>query len=224
MLRLALLVLAGALLSLDRIQAFQVMVSRPIVAATLLGWWAGAPMEGAAIGAAFEFLYAGRLPVGSNVPPCDTLAAIGAAGILVLIPGFTGWGNAGLAAALALPLAEWGRVLDVWLRRVNGRIAARIDALVGAGDLSYVEPAMWLSLSIAGLAYALSLLFFYLTSTLVVLIVGRLAPWADQAFSLFLAGLPLVGLAESTATLDLRRYAGWAAAGLAAGIAVLLVL
>lgn len=224
MLEFALLVIAGALASLDRTQAFQVMLSRPIVAATLIGWWAGATAEGAAIGAAFEFLYAGRLPVGSNIPPCDTLAAIGAAGLLVLVDGFTGWGHAGLAAALALPLAEWGRVLDVWIRRMNGRIAERIDALVAAGDLSYVEPAMWLSLTLTFVAYAVTLTLFFLIATLVILFVGKQPAWLDQAFALFLAGLPLVGLAESTATLDLRRHAGWAAAGLATGIAVLWVM
>ena len=224
MLTLVLLVIAGSLICLDRTQAFQVMVSRPVVVGTLLGIWAKAPLEGAAIGVAFEFLYAGRLPVGSNVPPSDTLAALGAAGILVLVPGFKGMGYAGYAAALALPLAEWGRFLDISVRRMNGRIAERIDALVSEGDFSYVESAPWLALFLAGGAYALTLFVFYVLSTLIIVLAGDPPAWLNGAFALFLTGLPLIGFAESASTLDVRRFARWAAAGLAVGIFVLWVM
>jgi mannose/fructose/N-acetylgalactosamine-specific phosphotransferase system component IIC len=217
----ALLIVAGSLICLDRTQAFQVMLSRPVVLAPLLGLWAGELALGAAIGIAFEFLYAGRLPVGSNIPPCDTLAALGAAGILVLVPALDTPGEAGLAVAIALPLAEWGRVVDVWIRRVNGRIASRIDELVSEGDISYVEVGPLLSLAIAALAWGTSLLFFFTFSTLAIAVIGRLPGWLDAGLSLFLAGLPLLGLAESATTLDLRRFSLWAAAGLAVGLLVL---
>lgn len=222
MLTFALLIIVGSLICLDRTQAFQIMLSRPVVLAPLLGWWAGEPALGAAIGIGYEFLYAGRLPVGSNIPPCDTLAAIGAAGILVLVPAFDTPGEAGLAAAIALPLAEWGRVVDVWIRRTNGRIASRIDELVAEGDISYIEVAPWLSLAVAGMAWGLTLFFFFTTSTLAIAIIGRLPGWIENSFALFLAGLPLLGLAESATTLDLRRFSLWAAAGLSVGILVLI--
>ncbi len=222
MLTFALLTIVGSLICLDRTQAFQIMLSRPVVLAPLLGWWAGEPALGAAIGIAFEFLYAGRLPVGSNIPPCDTLAAVGAAGILVLVPALDTPGEAGLAVAVALPLAEWGRVVDVWIRRTNGRIAGRIDELVVAGDISYIEVAPWISLTVAMLAWSATLFFFFATSTLAIALIGRLPAWLDLAFALFLAGLPLLGLAESASTLDLRRFSLWAAAGLSVGILVLI--
>lgn len=224
MLTLALLVIAGSLICLDRTQAFQSMISRPVVVGTALGYWAGAPVEGAAVGIAFEFLYAGRLPVGSNVPPSDTLAALGAGGILVLVPDYTDLGHAGIAAAFALPLAEWGRWLDITVRRVNGRIAARIDALVAAGDYSYVESAPWLAMAVAGAAYGISLFVFYVIVSVLIVLIGEPPAWLEQAFALFLTGLPLIGFAESASTLDVRRFARWAAAGLAAGIAVLWVI
>lgn len=221
MLTFALLIIVGTWICLDRTQLFQVMISRPIVIGPLFGFWAGEPVMGAALGAGFEFLYAGRLPVGSNIPPCDTLAALGAVGLLVLVPGFRSPGEAGLAAALALPLAEWGRVVDVWIRKANGRLAMSMEALLNDGDISYVESTPWISASIGALAYGFSLFGFYIAGSLIILYVGRLSPWAENGFAMFLAALPLLGLAESATTLDARRFSKWAAAGLATGIFLL---
>ncbi len=223
MIELLLLVAIGAWVCLDRTQALQIMISRPIVIGPALGLWAGVPLEGTLVGAAFEFLYAGRLPVGSNIPPSDTLAAMGAAGILVLVPDFSGLGNAGLAVAFALPLAEWGRVIDVWVRRLNGRIADRIDETIAAGDLSFIRAANWLSLWLAGAVYAITLLIFYITSTLALIFVAPMPEWANAALALFLTALPLVGFAESVAALDVRRYSNWAIAGLAVGTLLVVV-
>jgi mannose/fructose/N-acetylgalactosamine-specific phosphotransferase system component IIC len=223
-LTLALLVIAGSLICLDRTQAFQTMLSRPVVIGVALGFWAGHVAGGAAIGVAFEFLYAGRLPVGSNVPPSDTLAALGAGGLLVLVPRYGDLDHAGMAAAFALPLAEWGRFVDITVRRVNGRIASRIDALVAEGDYGYVEAAPWLAMAVAGLAFGLSLLVFYVTASVLIVFLGEPPAWLRHAFGLFVTGLPLVGFADSASTLDMRRFARWAAAGLAAGILVLWVI
>ncbi len=216
------LVLAGTAVCLDRTQAVQLMVSRPVVIGPLFGFWAGEPMLGAAVGVALEFLYAGRLPVGSHVPPSDTLAAVGAAGLLVAVPELRTLGGAGLATAVALPLAELGRDVDILVRKANGRIAGRVDDMLREGDLTHIEKAPWLALLFAAGVYAAVLaLFFVVAGTLLARV--TLSGWLATAFGFFLAGLPLLGLAESSATLDLRRFPRAAVLGLMVGMGLLVV-
>lgn len=220
---LVLLVIVGSLICLDRTQWLQVMVSRPIVLAPIMGWFAGMPLLGASIGLAFEFLYAGRLPVGSHVPPSDTLAAWGATGLLVLSPDMQTFAGAGFCAALALPMAEVGRGVDIWIRKMNGRLAARVEQALRRGDLKLLEVTPWRSLLLGMALYGLVLLaFFMLGMALASLLWPMVPPWLATAFALFLAGLPILGLAESSSSLDPNRFPRSAVVGLAAGIALLM--
>ena len=68
-------VFSGAFLCLDRI-AFQTMVSRPIVMATMVAWIMGNPLVGLVIGALIELFWLDKLPLGTYAPPNDSLVAI----------------------------------------------------------------------------------------------------------------------------------------------------
>lgn len=68
--------LVGGILSLDRTAAFQVMVSRPIVAAPVVGYILGDAMTGLLIGGALELLFIGGSPVGGHIPPHETVMTI----------------------------------------------------------------------------------------------------------------------------------------------------
>ena len=68
-------VTGGALL-LDRTAAFQTMVSRPLVAAPLIGWVLGNPLMGLAIGVVLEIIFIGDPPVGSHIPVNETALAV----------------------------------------------------------------------------------------------------------------------------------------------------
>ncbi len=225
MLTLALLIAVGVLVCLDRTQLLQVMISRPIVVGPALGAWAGEPLLGVALGIGFEFLYAGRLPVGSHVPPNDTLAAVGGAGLLVFTGTIDTMAEAGVAAALALPLAEVGRGVDIWARKLNGRLAQRIDRQMAQGDWSQIERAPWIALAMAAGAYAGTLLLYFpLAGWALDMLTDGWPGWLEGAFAVFLAGLPFIGLAESTANLDPRRFPRSAVVGLAMGIVLLLLV
>ena len=67
--------LAGAILCLDRILV-QVMLSRPIVAATIVGSLLGSPLTGLAVGALIEIFWVNKSPLGTFVPPNDSVVAI----------------------------------------------------------------------------------------------------------------------------------------------------
>ncbi|MDR2862246.1 MAG: PTS sugar transporter subunit IIC [Syntrophobacterales bacterium] len=67
--------LGGAFLCLDRI-AFQTMVSRPLVIATITAWIMGNTLAGLMVGALLELFWLNKLPLGTYAPPNDSIAAI----------------------------------------------------------------------------------------------------------------------------------------------------
>lgn len=119
---LVLAVLGGAL-AMDQTSLGQLMLSRPLVSATLAGWILGAPGAGLAAGALLEVLVLPAFPVGgARFPeggPAGVVAAVAASG------GPSGPTAAGLAVGVGLG-ALWA-VLGSWsiqsLRRLNERFA-----------------------------------------------------------------------------------------------------
>ncbi|OYV73746.1 MAG: hypothetical protein B7Z72_01815, partial [Gemmatimonadetes bacterium 21-71-4] len=58
--------LLGGVAGLDTVSFPQAMISRPLVAATLGGMLAGAPMHGLLVGAVLELIALETLPVGAS--------------------------------------------------------------------------------------------------------------------------------------------------------------
>lgn len=67
---------AGGLLSLDRTAALQIMISRPIVVAPVIGYILGDAVTGLVIGGVLELLFIGELPVGGYIPPHETMLTV----------------------------------------------------------------------------------------------------------------------------------------------------
>lgn len=177
--------IAGGFISVDRTAAFQVMISRPLVAASIIGVMLGNPAVGLVTGVILELLFIGDLPVGRYVPVNDTSVAIvttavgasalaGARGIpdaIVIAPA---------ALALVMPLGFIYHKADVFARRRNERF---FDAALKRIEAGEMPGLMRENLSGSGL--------FFLTS----------------AAAIFSTALPLMYLA-SYAPLTLGR--GWA--------------
>lgn len=72
----AFLVLFGGWVAVDGTSAGQVMLSRPLVAATIAGWIAGSPTAGATLGLFLEALHLMVLPVGAARYPEGGPAAV----------------------------------------------------------------------------------------------------------------------------------------------------
>jgi PTS system mannose-specific IIC component len=135
------LVLLGAVLGLDVVSFPQAMISRPIVAATLAGAFAGAPAAGLVVGVALECLALETLPFGaSRYPEWGSASVVGglvgtrgADGALLPDPG--AW-VIGVMAAIATAYA--GGWTMVWHRRLIARWARpRLD-LLAAGTMRTV--------------------------------------------------------------------------------------
>jgi mannose/fructose/N-acetylgalactosamine-specific phosphotransferase system component IIC len=118
-------VLLGGLLGLDVVSFPQIMVSRPIVAATIGGAVAGDASAGLTLGVFLELVALGTLPFGASRYPEWGSASLagGALHAMALADGAVADGAFVLAAMAAL-LAAWaGGISMVWLRRLNARWA-----------------------------------------------------------------------------------------------------
>lgn len=140
------LIVLGAVLGLDVVSFPQVMISRPIVAATAAGALVGQPERGLAIGVALEFFALESLPFGaSRYPEWGSAAVVGGA-LFAQTPDGTA---AAMTAAcfLALVCASVGGSSMILLRRWNAYWARQQQTRIARGSGSAV-----MALQIGGLS------------------------------------------------------------------------
>lgn len=113
-----LLILLGALLTLDGVTVGQFMVSRPLVAAALAGLVLGDPMSGLLVGAILEGFLLVAVPSGGGRFPEPGHASVVAAAAAVEVGGGAG---IALGVALGLVLGWFGAVTQTAQRELNGR-------------------------------------------------------------------------------------------------------
>ena len=115
----------GGLLALDATSVGQFMVSRPLVAATLTGWWLGDPALGLEIGVILELFHLAGVPAGGTRVP-----ETGPSSVVAVAVAMSAGGPAGLALGLVAGLAvsDLGGMTIGLQRHVVGRLFGRIDA------------------------------------------------------------------------------------------------
>ena len=126
------LALLGAILGLDVVSFPQAMLSRPIVAATLAGAFAGDATVGLLVGALLELVAIETLPFGASRYPEWGSASVVAGALAAARPGPA---TLAVAVTAGLLVAWVGGVSMVWLRKLNARLARdRLVALeAGSG-------------------------------------------------------------------------------------------
>ncbi|TMA17288.1 MAG: PTS sugar transporter subunit IIC [Deltaproteobacteria bacterium] len=132
--------LVGGLSAIERKGALQLMLSRPIVLAPILGWALGDARGGLVLGVPLELLFLGGVNLGGSLPDNESLLA-GALTAMVVPAGIAaGTGvDAPLAAlglALLLPLALFGRRLDRAAEELNSRLMDEAVRRASRGDPS----------------------------------------------------------------------------------------
>ena len=125
------LALLGGVLGLDVVCFPQMMVSRPLVAATLAGALAGDPAMGIFVGVTLELIALATLPFGaSRYPEWGSAAVVGGAIAGALNTGRAGALSIGVLAALATAwVGGWTLVkLRVWVAWLARRRRPALDA------------------------------------------------------------------------------------------------
>jgi PTS system mannose-specific IIC component len=187
----------GGLLHLDRTAAFQFLVSRPLVSSALTGLVLGDIKTGLLIGIVLELLWLDTQPLGTALPPDDTIVAVVVPASVIITERLTGSSDIallGLAAIVSLPLSEVGKLLDSGVRRLNGRFLARARRAAKDGDVRGVGRQ-----NIAGLAsFFVCFTVFSAVATVSVLgVTGLIYPHLPRAATLALGwifwSLPFFG-------------------------------
>ncbi len=129
--------LAGGVCALDTTAAWQVMLSQPLVSASVAGLLTGEPVTGAAMGVLLQMLWSGSIPVGARPMPDAPVGSVSgvwfASALLGANPGFP-VPLAHLAGVLAaLGVALIGRETIMFERELNRRMFARFLIRLRAG-------------------------------------------------------------------------------------------
>ncbi len=189
----------GGICYLDRTPAFQVMLHRPLVVASVVGAIFGNFTAGAQVGAVLELLYIVRLPVGASIPPDDTGAAVFGGAAAASASSSIGLDTGSFAAILLLSVlcAEIGKVADRFVRRMNGRVANLTVDLLERGDPLAVEHGLMAGITLFGVSgMGLTLLFSVLGVSLASFFLPRFGPESHLQFAAMFPTLPLLGAAS----------------------------
>jgi mannose/fructose/N-acetylgalactosamine-specific phosphotransferase system component IIC len=131
------LVLLGAVLGLDVVSFPQAQVSRPIVAATVAGAFAGSPLAGLMLGAVLELIALETLPVGaSRYPEWGSASVVG--GVLYASVERDSPGAMSICVLLTLVIAYLGGLSMVLLRKQNAAWARLRRERLEAGSRNTV--------------------------------------------------------------------------------------
>ncbi len=203
--------IVAMLTGLDRVALVQIMISRPLVAATLTGWVLGSPLVGMEIGMLLELLWLGRLPVGAAIPPDDTQVAVGATVLALSVGptlGLSGMPVVILSVLIAIPLGKFGQVFDRLARHVNDRLAVSGHTALMAGDIAGLERNHLFGLISFAFASLATALVIVLVGSFVLYSVAPVLIGAVQEAGLSLHySLIMVGAAVLLGTINVNRSA-----------------
>jgi len=199
--------IAGGILCLDRV-VLQAMISRPIVAAPVIGLLLGDPYTGLIVGAFIELFWIDRLPIGAYIPPNDTIAAILITASSIESAHYLGHLSQGLivlAVLIFLPLGVLARQMELWLCRGNERLADEALADAARGDARSIARR---HLTAILKAYLYPAAFILVTLPIGIVLITwaypRLADWTIRGLTLTYSLLPFIGTAVALSTINIR--------------------
>ena len=193
----------GSLLSLDRTAWTQLMISRPIVIAPIIGLACGNAAVGLFVGALIELLWINELPVGSTIPSDDTLFAAVASGVITTIVTDQNMSDPVSIGSLIflvfiamVPLASQGKKIDIMARKYNEGIFTEMETRLLVGD-----PAQAVSLHLKGLLHFLvcNFIAIVIAGGILLLTMPFIHSCMSEGIRRIMSGLllifPLVGIA-----------------------------
>jgi mannose PTS system EIIC component len=199
--------IVGGILCLDRI-FFQVLISRPIVAAPVIGLILGDLYTGLIAGAFIELFWIDRLPIGADIPPNDTIAAVlVAAGAIESgrLLGHLSQELISFAVLIFIPVALLAQKMELRVVCGNEKLArdAAIDSVRGdtrsisrnhlrAALRSWLLPTIMILIALPIGVGAMTWLY------------PRLTPWPLRGLSLVYGLIPLIGTGVALNTINLR--------------------
>jgi mannose/fructose/N-acetylgalactosamine-specific phosphotransferase system component IIC len=123
---------------IDATAAGQFMISRPIVAAPIMGIILGDLQRGILVGVLLELLWVGTLPVGATVPPESTFAAVNTVAIAVLTNSIDK-GSLVLIFIYLIPFIYLASFFEDKIREKNNKLTLWAERAINAGNINQIE-------------------------------------------------------------------------------------
>ena len=198
---------AGGIICLDRVFV-QAMISRPIVAGPLMGLILNDPHTGLIAGAFIELFWIDRLPVGTCLPPNDSVVAILAASSAIIAGqqlGNVSRELIALSVLFFLPFGYLGRKMDAFIISSNDTLALECIEYAKRADVAALSRTHIKGL-VKHFSLTASLLFFaFLAGTYVLTTTFPHLPLpVMKALDITYCLLPLLGVAVAINTINLR--------------------
>jgi mannose/fructose/N-acetylgalactosamine-specific phosphotransferase system component IIC len=185
------------------------MISRPIVAGPIVGLLLGDLHTGIIGGAFVELLWSDRAPIGTYVPPDDSLVAVIVVGASVLMHKAIGAHArelTSLSMLLYVPLGKVSQIADTYLIRANDRLSQRAVEFAEKGDWRSMARQHLIALARSGVVNIL-LIAVALSAGLHIMLwlYPLLTPPALHALTLIYCLLPLMGVAVALYAMRLEN-------------------
>jgi mannose/fructose/N-acetylgalactosamine-specific phosphotransferase system component IIC len=214
----------GGLLALERRAFLQAMLSRPLVAATVMGWLLDDTSSGVFVGLLLELFHLGSANLGAAIPDNDTLSATCVSAAAAAMTNSSGGGGTraiwALAVILFIGTGRLGRMMDRGLERYAGRLASRAQLSADEGNLTRAVRqnlwGMWPHFLGFGLVTALCAVAGYLIGPLV----NHIPFGAVRGLAWSFVAMTSVAAAIAARGSHARHAAAWAGAAAAAITAV----
>lgn len=205
--KILLVSLVGGILGLDRV-VMQAMVSRPIVAAPLIGLMLGDPYTGLIAGALLELFWIDRLPIGTCIPPNDFLVAVLVASASIIAGQKLGHVSRELVAFSVLifvPVGYLGQRMDNFIIKSNDSLSEGALRDAEKGVTGGIVRKHMAGLAKTFFSYIAAILISLSIGTAVLVLTFPLLPTAFvKALTLTCFSLPVLGVAAGLNTINLK--------------------
>jgi PTS system mannose-specific IID component len=218
---LLLAALIAGITALDNVHMLQWMISRPVIAGSLVGAALGDLNSGMLCGAMIELVWLGVLPIGNYTPPDAHITACAAATVAAAWGG--GPGGCLVAVLLCVPIGVISKRVDLQMRHALG---LRAEAILKG-------PPPYHSRALVVIALAPVIVKAALAVLLVGVAAGALEPiarplWAHERLGRgLLVGatlVPALGMVQLARCIGARGREKWVAMGSVAAILFLIAL
>jgi PTS system mannose-specific IIC component len=197
----------GGLFCLDRV-FIQAMISRPVIIAPLAGLLLGNIYAGLIIGAFIELVWIDRVPIGTYVPPNDSIAAVLATSVAVIAGQKIGGVFPQLIALsilIAIPFGILAKYMDIYIIKTNEAMSDRALEEAKNNQISKIKNKVFWGLAKVFLFTSFYLLIIQIIIVPSVMWIYPLLPEKIMTTLLFANYfLPLLGIAVAINTFKLR--------------------
>jgi PTS system mannose-specific IIC component len=199
----------GGLLCLDRV-FIQAMISRPVIIAPIIGLLLHNPYAGLVIGAFVELFWINRIPIGTYIPPNDSITAVVATSTAVIagqkLGGISPHELIAFSILISIPCGILAKQMDILIIKSNDTLSD--GALVDAkkNNIRGIEQKNYLGLIkvfLFDVVYVLASLVIFIPS--VIWLYPKLNATVISALSFTYYFLPLLGIAVAVNMLKLQR-------------------